>query len=89
MKRYTINAIVDLAALVFFAPSFISGVVLYLFLPSGGGRGLGGRSYLNISRDQWLNMHDYTSLIFAGLIIIHILLHWKYFRHINRNLASK
>lgn len=89
MKRFTLNVIVDIAALVVFIPSLISGVILYLFLPSGGGRGVSGRSFLDISRDQWLNMHDYSSLIFAGLIIIHIFLHRKYFRNIKKPLFPK
>ncbi|MFH0968388.1 MAG: DUF4405 domain-containing protein [Methanobacteriota archaeon] len=88
MKRYTFNAIVDLAALIFFIPSLITGMVLYLVLPSGGGGG-GHRTFLDISRDQWLTVHNHASLIFAGLIIIHLVLHWKYFRNINRPLGSR
>jgi len=34
-------------------------------------------------------MHDYTSLLFAALLILHLLLHWKFFRNINRILAGK
>jgi hypothetical protein len=37
MKKATINALVDLGALVVFIPSLISGLVLYLVLPEGGG----------------------------------------------------
>jgi hypothetical protein len=85
MKRITINAMVDLAALILFIPSLITGVVLFLVLPSGGGRG--ERTYLEIPRDQWLAVHNYSSLIFAGLIIIHLVLHWKYFLNINRTLV--
>ncbi|PWR74898.1 DUF4405 domain-containing protein [Methanospirillum stamsii] len=69
-------------------PSLISGIVLYFFLPSGGGRG-GYRTFLDISRDQWVHMHDFSSFIFAGLIIIHLVLHWKYFRNINRTLVPR
>jgi len=86
MKRITINALVDIGGLVAFIPSLISGLVLYLVLPSGGGRGNSWAIYLGISRSQWLTMHDYTSLVFTALLIIHLLLHWKFFRHIRKCL---
>lgn len=79
----------DIGCLVTFITSLISGLVLYLVLPSGGGRGGGSGSYLGIAREQWLNMHNYTSLIFAALIIIHLLLHWMYFRNIRKCFITK
>ena len=89
MKRITINALIDIGCLLTFIPSLISGLVLYLVLPSGGGRGSSWAMYLGITRNQWLTMHDYTSLIFTALLIIHLLLHWKFFRHINKCLVPK
>jgi hypothetical protein len=38
MKRRTINALVDIACLITFVPSLVTGLVLYLFLPEGGFR---------------------------------------------------
>jgi hypothetical protein len=89
MRRITINALVDIGCLITFIPSLISGLVLYLVLPEGGGRGSGWATYLSIPRNQWVAMHDYTSLLFAALLILHLLLHWKFFRNINRILAGK
>ena len=89
MKRITINALIDIGCLITFIPSLISGLVLYLVLPSGGGRGSSWAMYLGITRNQWLTMHDYTSLLFTALLIIHLLLHWKFFRHINTYLNPK
>jgi hypothetical protein len=83
MKRVTINALVDIGCLIAFVPSLITGLVLYLVLPEGGGRGTGiAASYLGIVRTQWVNIHDYSSLAFAALLIIHLLLHVKFFRNI-------
>jgi hypothetical protein len=86
MKRITINALVDIGCLITFIPSLISGLVLYLYLPEG--RGQGWATFWGISRNQWATMHNNTSLIFAALLIIHLLLHWNFFRHINRALGS-
>ena len=84
MKQITINALVDIGCLITFIPSVISGLVLYLVLPSGGGQGNGWELFLNIPRNQWVVMHDNSSLVFAALIITHLFLHWKFFWHINR-----
>jgi hypothetical protein len=89
MKRITINALVDIGCLITFIPSLISGLVLYLVFPEGGGRGSGWLTYLGIPKNQWVTMHNNTSLIFAALLIIHLLLHWKFFRHINKALNPK
>jgi len=86
MKRITVNALVDIGCLITFIPSLVSGLVLYLVLPEGGGRGSGWIPYLGIARNQWVMMHNNTSLIFAALLIIHLLLHWKFFRNINKYL---
>jgi Domain of unknown function (DUF4405) len=89
MKHVTINALIDIGCLITFVPSLISGLVLYLVLPEGGGRGSGWATYMGISRNQWITMHDNTSLVFAALLIIHLLLHWKFFRNINKALNSQ
>jgi hypothetical protein len=86
MKRVTINAIIDIGCLITFIPSLITGLVLYLVLPSGSGRGGNWATYLGIARDQWVTMHNYSSLVFAVLLILHLLLHGKFFRHISRTL---
>jgi hypothetical protein len=86
MKRVTINALVDIGCLIMFIPSLVSGLVLYLVLPEGGGRGSGWATYLGIARNQWVTIHNNTSLIFAALLILHLLLHWKFFRHIDKSL---
>ncbi|GEM_PF-411323 len=88
MRRITINALVDIGCLITFIPSLISGLVLYLVLTSGGRRGYSTSMYIGITRSQWLTMHDYTSLLFAALLILHLLLHWKFFRNIRRHLSS-
>jgi hypothetical protein len=86
MRRITLNALVDIGCLITFIPSLISGLVLFFFLPSGSGRGGSRAEYLGIFRDQWLTMHNYWSLAFCALLIIHLLLHWMYFRNIRKCL---
>lgn len=89
MRRVTINALVDIGCLIMFITSLISELVLYLVLPESGGRGSGWTTYLGIARNQWVPMHNNTSLVFAALLILHLLLSWKFFWHINRILTGK
>jgi len=86
MKRVTLNALIDIGCFVTFIPSLISGLVLFLILPSGGGRGTGWALWMGIARNQWVAMHNATSLAFAALLILHLLLHWRFFRHIRKAL---
>jgi hypothetical protein len=86
LKRATINALVDIGGLVTFIPSLATGLVLYLFLPSGEGRGGIWVTWMGISRHDWILYHDIASFAFTALLIAHLLLHWQYFRHIGRNL---
>jgi hypothetical protein len=85
MKRITINALVDIGCLVTFIPSLVSGLVLFFVLPEGGFRS-GWAVYLGLTRREWIGMHNTTSLAFAALLIIHLLLHGKFFLHIDRHL---
>jgi flagellar biosynthesis/type III secretory pathway M-ring protein FliF/YscJ len=62
---------------------------LYFVLPSGGGQGSGWSTYLDITRTQWATMHNNSSLIFAALLIIHLILHWMFFRNIRKCFISK
>lgn len=43
---------------------------------------------MGIARDQWLDMHNYWSLAFAALLILHLLLHGMYFRNIRKCLKQ-
>jgi hypothetical protein len=44
---------------------------------------------MGIAKNQWATMHNNSSLIFSALLIIHLLLHWKFFRTINKALSPK
>jgi hypothetical protein len=88
MKRVTINALVDIGCLVTFLLSLLTGMVLYFFLPSGGGRGGSWVTWMGITRHDWVLFHDVSSFVFAALIIIHLILHIAFFANIRKYLAA-
>lgn len=87
MKRIVLNAVVDICCLTALIPSAISGLVLHFVLPSGG-RGSGWMQFLSIPRNQWVAIHNNSSLLFIVLLVLHLLLHWKFFWHFPRYLKQ-
>lgn len=66
----------------------ISGFVLWLAFPTGGGGGGFGRqgggggfgelTVWEISRHTWIDIHDWVAVALVVLVIVHVLLHWKW-----------
>ena len=81
----------------------VSGFVLWLGFPSGGGggggRGLGGGlgnlTFWELSKHTWIDIHDWVAVALVALVVIHMILHWKWtvrmakslFREIPKKLA--
>lgn len=86
MKRVTINALVDISCLITFILSLLTGLVLYIYLPSGTGRGGSWVTWMGITRHDWVLYHDIASFAFALLLVVHLVLHWRFFRNIQKAL---
>ena len=63
----------------------VSGFVLWLGFPSGGGgggRGWGGGggqlAFWEISKHTWLDIHDWVAVALTVLVVLHVILHWKW-----------
>jgi hypothetical protein len=94
MKKIRINAIVDALALVSFVPLVVSGIILGRFWPTSGTGYQGGRNplyvtdVLGLTHENWVQMHDLTCFIFVVLVAIHLVLHWRFMRHIGRYMKD-
>ena len=69
----------------------VSGFVLWLVLPRGGGSHGGGgveRSFI-WTRDTWLDLHDWFAVALVVVVLIHIILHWKWIVHMTRTCCRK
>jgi|GEM_PF-684652 len=84
LRRVTLNALVDIGCVITFIPSLITGLVLYFFLPSGGGRGGSWVTWMGVTRHDWIFFHDGASFLFAALLILHLLLHVRFFKNIRK-----
>jgi len=80
MNKVKLNIFTDIITGLLFLVSATSGLVLKFFLPNGSGKL--GRLFLNLVRENWLSIHDISSIGFLILIIIHLLSHWKWILNI-------
>ena len=65
----------------------VSGFVLWLGFPQGGGgggRGWGGGigtgqlTFWELSKHTWIDIHDWVAIALVALVVIHVILHWKW-----------
>ena len=67
----------------------VSGFVLWLVLPGGGGymggRGADGGGIFLWSRDTWIDLHDWTAVALVVIVVIHVILHWGWIVRMTRS----
>jgi hypothetical protein len=99
MNNKRFNAVLNLIILLFFVISAISGIIIWLIVPEGYGFGWGRskvfqdtgeqlKTFMELSRNNWMNIHIYSSIIFVILVVLHDILHWKWFKSIPKILKS-
>ncbi len=99
MKRNTLNFIVDLLSFILLIGLAVTGIIIKVVLPPGsGGHGRelhGGRggehikTLLSMSRHDWGDIHFYLSVVFVILMIMHIILHFKWITGYVKSLFRK
>jgi preprotein translocase subunit SecY len=68
----------------------VSGFVLWLILPKGGGkqRLVSDVSFL-WARDTWITLHDWVGVAFLVLLIVHLALHWRWITRMTKELFRR
>lgn len=92
------NIIVDVTAVVIFIFLTATGLVLRYRLPPGSGRlegGMGAHSLerpvtvlWGMARHQWGDVHFWLSVVFLGVLAMHLILHWRWFIGLVRKQPS-
>lgn len=85
MRKWLQNYVLFVFLLISMLCQVVSGFVLWLALESGGGN-QGGRgegiadtgTFLSWTRHQWIDFHDWTAVALVVLVILHLILHWKW-----------
>ena len=75
----------------------VSGFVLWLAFPDGGGgggRGWGGGGGLSqvtfweLSRHTWIDIHDWVAVALVAIVVLHVVLHWKWLVRVGKSFFS-
>jgi len=88
-NRARVNLFVDVILAVAFLVEVVTGFVLWAVLPSGGyqgGRNVAYAQTFIISRSGWLSLHDWFALIMGIVVLVHLVLHWRWIYCMFRNL---
>jgi hypothetical protein len=91
-NKARINYYIDIVIGISFILVALSGVILF-FAGSGGYQGGRNPRYaqevLGISRLLWKDLHDWGGIVMLGGVFLHLVLHWKWFVCMTRNLFRK
>ena len=44
---------------------------------------------MGITRHDWVLWHDIASFAFAALLVVHLILHWKFYKNIGKTLGPQ
>lgn len=84
MKKVRINAIFNILLFFVFLTSCFSGLVLWL------GRGTLLKQVLfGLTRQNWRDVHNYSSLVFMFLILVHLVLCWDYIKDLPKLIKGR
>jgi hypothetical protein len=71
----------------------VTGFVLWLGFPTGGGgggRGWGGGvgnvTFWELSKHTWIDIHDWVAVALVVLVAVHVILHWKWIVRMAKSL---
>jgi hypothetical protein len=88
VKKGEINYILFIILFLLGLIQAVSGLLLWLVIPEGGyqgGRGIEASGSTFIwDRHTWINLHDWTAVALLVMVIIHLILHWKWIAHMTK-----
>ena len=66
----------DVTIFILFLITALTGLLLWLILPDG--RGSSGTIFLGLTRQSWIDLHNWIGLAMLAGITLHLLLHWQW-----------
>ena len=84
MDRPKLNYIVDFFAFVSFLITAVTGLVIFVFLPSGVRQGR-LQEFAGISKGTWGFLHDWAGILLIILVMVHLVLHREWIAGMTKN----
>ena len=81
------NYWIDFLMFISIAITALTGIVLFIILPSG--RRSGWETFLGITKETWVDIHTWVGFIFIAVAIIHLILHWNWIWAMTKKLFTK
>jgi cytochrome b subunit of formate dehydrogenase len=81
MNKPKLNYTIDFLAFISFVVVSVSG----LAIKAGASRGR-SQEMLGIQKGAWNEIHDWSGTIFIILVVIHLILHWRWIACMTRNI---
>jgi hypothetical protein len=100
MLRNTVNFILDLTSFLNLLMLMFTGYVMRYILPPGSGglgrelhggrgRGINIKELWSMTRHEWGSIHFYLAVVFVVLMIVHIILHWKWITYYVKSVFNR
>ena len=70
--------IIDVILFICLGGMTLIGVLLGLVIPAGPVAAESAKYFLGLHRHQWGNIHAYLSIVFVALMVVHIVLNWRW-----------
>lgn len=83
MVNPKIDYFVDLFLGISFIFAALSGIIMF-FVPWGANQAI-----LGISRSFWPRIHEWSSFIMVGIVLAHLILHFKWIGHMTKSFFRK
>jgi hypothetical protein len=91
MRREPLRYWIATAAALTLAAELFTGVILWLALDAGAGRGFGrggGREFAGVERHTWVDLHDWVGLTLGAVVVVHLALNWRWVVEQTRRLLA-
>ena len=88
MNRQKTNYLIDLVLTTLFFVIASTGLFMHFFIPSGvqGGRYI---VYMGLTKSTWIWIHSKAGILMTILVVIHLILHWKWIVCNTKNFFRK
>lgn len=87
MQKIKINVIVNGFSFLSLLVVFATGIALWVFMP--GSKGAGRVSLWGLDRHVWKDWHNWGGVIFTGLMLLHLILHFSWIKSIPKFFSKQ